>query len=231
MHVPLWVSTKFLTQTPSSSLFLWLLYLLYLRCPHSPPPQGDVSQLDHEVWALFSNFSRGRAGSSSSSSSSSSQFASSSRVPSSSSSSSSSASSSSSQWSLRNLSPPSPPSGISSSVRPTRLQPYSPGHAPRLQVRCVAWLREIYVSGFFWSMRFSVLLTCLCFSLGSGSAACEQSKNRVSKTSASASGDGGKVDCGMTDWLIDSLTSRLRPWHIHAGKCHSVSDKIALKVN
>ncbi|XP_044068676.1 basement membrane-specific heparan sulfate proteoglycan core protein isoform X9 [Siniperca chuatsi] len=115
--------------------------------------QGDVRQLDDEVWALFSNFSNGRAGSppffpsssksSSSFSSSSSSF--SSRVP------TSSSSSSSSRWSMRNLSPPSPPSGISSSIRPTRPQRYSPGRAPRLQ-----------------------------------------SKNTVSKTSTSPSGDNSK---------------------------------------
>nr|XP_020441243.1 basement membrane-specific heparan sulfate proteoglycan core protein isoform X3 [Monopterus albus] len=94
--------------------------------------QGDVTQLDDEVWELLSNFSNGRKGSlpfspsffSKSSSSFSSSSSSSSRVP---------ASSSSSRWSLHNLSPPSPPSGISSSVRAARPQPYSPGHAPRLQ--------------------------------------------------------------------------------------------------
>lgn len=115
-------------------------YLLYLRYPTFPPPQGDVRQLDDEVWALLSNFSNGRAASppffpfsSKSSSSSSSSYSSSSRVP---------TSSSSSRWSLRNLSPPSPPSGISSSVRPTRPQAYSPGHAPRLQVHSVKdWKR------------------------------------------------------------------------------------------
>lgn len=99
--------------------------------PTFPPPQDDVRRLDDEVWALFSNFSNGRAASPplfSSKSSSSSSYSSSSRVP---------TSSSSSRWSLRNLSPPSPPSGISSSVRPTRPQPYSPGHAPRLQVHSV----------------------------------------------------------------------------------------------
>ncbi|XP_054868568.1 basement membrane-specific heparan sulfate proteoglycan core protein isoform X9 [Amphiprion ocellaris] len=98
--------------------------------------QGDVRQLDDEVWALLSNFSNGRPGSppifppsksSSFSFSSSSSSSSSSRVP------TSSSSSSYSRWPLRNLSPPSPPSGISSPVRPTRPQPYSPGHAPHLQ--------------------------------------------------------------------------------------------------
>ncbi|XP_075331347.1 basement membrane-specific heparan sulfate proteoglycan core protein isoform X3 [Odontesthes bonariensis] len=79
--------------------------------------QGDVKQLDAEVWAFLSNFSHGQAGSFPSKSSHRS-----SRVP----------TSSSSQWSLRNLSP-SLPSGISSSVRPTRPQPYSPGYAPHLQ--------------------------------------------------------------------------------------------------
>ncbi|KAA8591296.1 hypothetical protein FQN60_002239 [Etheostoma spectabile] len=103
--------------------------------------QGDVRQLDDEVWALFSNFSNGRAGSppffpssskSYSYSSSSSSFffffssSSSSRVP-------TSPSSSSSRSSFRNLSPPSPLSGIASSVSPTRRQPYSPGHSRHLQ--------------------------------------------------------------------------------------------------
>ncbi|XP_045912428.1 uncharacterized protein LOC123975201 [Micropterus dolomieu] len=110
--------------------------------PHFLPPQGNIRQLDDEVWALFSNFSNGQAGSPrfvpSSKSSSSFSSSSSSLVP----------TSSSSRWSLRNLSPPSPPSGITSSVKPTRPQHYSPGRAPRLQ-----------------------------------------SKNTVSKTSASASGD------------------------------------------
>ncbi|XP_026189282.1 basement membrane-specific heparan sulfate proteoglycan core protein isoform X3 [Mastacembelus armatus] len=90
--------------------------------------QGDIKQLDDEVWALLSNFSNGRTGSPpffppSFSKSSSSFSSSSSRVP----------ASSSSRWSLRSLSPPSTLSGVSSSVRPTRTQPYSPGHAPRLQ--------------------------------------------------------------------------------------------------
>ncbi|XP_047424502.1 basement membrane-specific heparan sulfate proteoglycan core protein isoform X3 [Mugil cephalus] len=103
--------------------------------------QGDVKQLDDEVWALFSNFSNGRAGShpffssskSSSHSSSSSSFSSSSssRVP------TSSSSSSSSRWALRHLSPPSVSSDTSLSVRPTRPHPYSPGHAPHLQYALV----------------------------------------------------------------------------------------------
>ncbi|KAM8864755.1 basement membrane-specific heparan sulfate proteoglycan core protein isoform 4-T4 [Spinachia spinachia] len=101
--------------------------------------QGDVSQLDDEVWALFSNFSNGHAGSSqffpssksstsssssfsSSSSSSSSSFSSSSRIP----------TSSSSRWTLRNPSPPSR-SGMSSSLKPTRPQLYTPVHSLHLQ--------------------------------------------------------------------------------------------------
>ncbi|KAM7405194.1 hypothetical protein PAMP_012475 [Pampus punctatissimus] len=113
--------------------------------------QGDVRQLDKQVWALLSNFSRREAGSApffpssfssrSSKSSSISSSSSSSRVP----------TSSSSRWPLRNLSPPSPQSGISSSVRPTRPQSFSPGHARHLKT-----------------------------------------KNTVSKTSASASGDSNK---------------------------------------
>ncbi|KAM8864761.1 basement membrane-specific heparan sulfate proteoglycan core protein isoform 10-T10 [Spinachia spinachia] len=101
--------------------------------------KGDVSQLDDEVWALFSNFSNGHAGSSqffpssksstsssssfsSSSSSSSSSFSSSSRIP----------TSSSSRWTLRNPSPPSR-SGMSSSLKPTRPQLYTPVHSLHLQ--------------------------------------------------------------------------------------------------
>nr|XP_057906676.1 basement membrane-specific heparan sulfate proteoglycan core protein isoform X5 [Doryrhamphus excisus] len=76
----------------------------------------DVRQLDDEVWALLSNFSFQRSPLSTSSSV---------RFPTS--------SHSSSQWSLQNRSPPPRPSGISSSVKPTRPQPYSPGHAPHLQ--------------------------------------------------------------------------------------------------
>jgi len=106
-------------------------------CPvlHFPPLQGGVRQLDDEVWALFSNFSNGQAGSSrffpssSKYSSSSSSSSSSSRIP-------TSSSSSSSRWSLRNLSPPSSPYGMSSSVRPTRPQPPSPGRSRHLQVHC-----------------------------------------------------------------------------------------------
>ncbi|XP_058499022.1 basement membrane-specific heparan sulfate proteoglycan core protein isoform X3 [Solea solea] len=96
--------------------------------------QGHVPQLDDEVWALLSNFSNGQAGpppffssSSSKSSVSSSSSSSSSRIP------TLSSSSSFPRWSLRNLSPPSPPSGVLSSVRPTRPQPYSPGRYPHLQ--------------------------------------------------------------------------------------------------
>ncbi|XP_035997428.1 basement membrane-specific heparan sulfate proteoglycan core protein isoform X6 [Fundulus heteroclitus] len=85
--------------------------------------QNDAQNLDDEVWALLSNFSNGRAGVPPFLPSSKSSSFSSSRVP----------TSSSSQWSLHNLSPPSPASGVSSSVRPTRPQSYSPGHAPRLQ--------------------------------------------------------------------------------------------------
>ncbi|XP_077945716.1 basement membrane-specific heparan sulfate proteoglycan core protein isoform X7 [Gasterosteus aculeatus] len=88
--------------------------------------QGDVSQLDDEVWALFSNFSNGHAGSS--------RFFPSSKSSTSSSSLSSSSSSfsSSSRWSLRNPSPPSR-SGTSSSLKPTRPQAYSPLHSLHLQ--------------------------------------------------------------------------------------------------
>ncbi|KAL6119478.1 hspg2 [Pungitius sinensis] len=94
--------------------------------------QGDISQLDDEVWALFSNFSNGHAGSSQffpSSKSSTSSSSPSSRIPTSS---SSSSSSSSSRWSLRNPSPPSR-SGMSSSLKPTRPQAYSPVHSLHLQ--------------------------------------------------------------------------------------------------
>ncbi|XP_068162728.1 basement membrane-specific heparan sulfate proteoglycan core protein isoform X3 [Antennarius striatus] len=95
--------------------------------------QGKVRQLDDQVWALFSNFSSGRSVSPPSLPS----YSKSSSSFSSSSSSSSSArgrsSSSSTRWSLRNSPRPSPTSDISSSVRPTRPQSYSPGHAPRLQ--------------------------------------------------------------------------------------------------
>ncbi|XP_049611156.2 basement membrane-specific heparan sulfate proteoglycan core protein isoform X2 [Syngnathus scovelli] len=70
--------------------------------------QGDLRQLDDEVWALLSNFSLQ-------------QFPLSSRVPTSSSS------------SLRNLSLPPRPSGISSSVRRARPRSYSPGQLPHLQ--------------------------------------------------------------------------------------------------
>ena len=120
--------------------------LLYLRYSTFPPSQGNVRKLDDEVWALFSNFSNGRAGSppffpssSFSSSSSTSSSSSSSRVPTSS---SSSSSSSSSRWSLRKLSPHPSPSGISASVRPTRPQSYSPGHNPRLQVHSVTGFKK-----------------------------------------------------------------------------------------
>ncbi|XP_029013106.1 basement membrane-specific heparan sulfate proteoglycan core protein isoform X4 [Betta splendens] len=93
--------------------------------------QRDVRQLDDEVWALLSN---GRTGSPphlpTSSSKSSSSF-SSFRIP------TSPSSSSTSRWSLNSLSPPSPPSGNPSSVRPTRPQPYSPGHAPHPQYALV----------------------------------------------------------------------------------------------
>nr|XP_033484843.1 basement membrane-specific heparan sulfate proteoglycan core protein isoform X12 [Epinephelus lanceolatus] len=98
--------------------------------------QADVRELDDKVWALFPNFSNGRAGSPPffpSSSKSTSSFSSSSSSSSSSSHYSRIPTSSSSRYTLRNLSPPSPPSGISSSVRPTRPQPYSPGHSPHLQ--------------------------------------------------------------------------------------------------
>lgn len=123
------------------SPFSWSGYILgYLLFVSGTPlsPQGAVRELDDEVWALLSNFSNGQAGSPpffpsyKSSSFSSSPYSSpyTSRVP------TSSSSSSHSRWSLRNLSPPPPPSGISS-VRPTRPQPYSPGHAPHLQVHSV----------------------------------------------------------------------------------------------
>lgn len=45
----------------------------------------------------------------------------------------------------------------------------------------------------------------LYFLLGAGPAVDQQSKNTVSKTSASASGD-SKVDSGMTDWITSCLT-------------------------
>lgn len=143
----------------------------YLRYPPFPLPQGGVRQLDDEVWALFSNFSNGRAGSPpffpSSSKTSFSSSSSSSRTP---------TSSSSSRWSLRNLSPPPPPSDISSSVRPTRPQPYSPGHAPHLQVHSVRDCKEVH-------MLFLCLFVCLflghsgdflCFSLGTAQEHTEQ---------------------------------------------------------
>ncbi|XP_070400895.1 basement membrane-specific heparan sulfate proteoglycan core protein isoform X2 [Nothobranchius furzeri] len=79
--------------------------------------QADVRKLDAEVWALLSNFSYGQVGSS--------PFYSSSKT------SSRHPTSSSFHWSLHNFSPPSLPFDISSSVKPTRPQPYSPGHAPR----------------------------------------------------------------------------------------------------
>ncbi|XP_072305364.1 basement membrane-specific heparan sulfate proteoglycan core protein isoform X2 [Eucyclogobius newberryi] len=85
--------------------------------------------LDDEVWALMNNFSSGTersaflipssASKSSSFSSSSSSSSSSSRVP--------TTSASSSRWSLRNLSPPSPPSDGLSAVKHTRAQSFSPG--------------------------------------------------------------------------------------------------------
>ncbi|XP_036068750.1 basement membrane-specific heparan sulfate proteoglycan core protein isoform X6 [Oryzias melastigma] len=83
--------------------------------------QVDVRKLDEEVWALLSNHSSRRTGSSPFFPSS--KSSSSSRVP----------TPSSSQWFLHNWTPPSPPSSISSSVRPTRPQAYPPGHAPHLQ--------------------------------------------------------------------------------------------------
>ncbi|XP_014849228.1 PREDICTED: basement membrane-specific heparan sulfate proteoglycan core protein isoform X5 [Poecilia mexicana] len=85
--------------------------------------QNDVKKLDDEVWALLSNFSNGQAGFPPFPPPPKSSSFPSSRVP----------NPSSPQWSLHNLSPPSPASGVSSSVRPTRPQSYSPGHAPRLQ--------------------------------------------------------------------------------------------------
>ncbi|XP_026224239.1 uncharacterized protein LOC113167665 [Anabas testudineus] len=90
-------------------------------------PQRDVRQLDDEVWALLYNVSNGRAALPPSFPSSYSKSSSPSRVP------TSSSSFSTSRWPERNLSPRSPSSGILSSVRPTRPQPYSPGRAPRLQ--------------------------------------------------------------------------------------------------
>lgn len=102
--------------------------------------KGDVRRMDAAVWALLSNSSssRGRAASppfsSKHSSKSSSTFTSSSSLyPSS----RVSASSSSARWSSRDLSPPLPQSDVSSSVRPSKPQHYSPGHAPRLQVLTV----------------------------------------------------------------------------------------------
>lgn len=162
----------------------------YLRYPPFPLPQGGVRQLDDEVWALFSNFSNGRAGSPpffpSSSKTSFSSSSSSSRTP---------TSSSSSRWSLRNLSPPPPPSDISSSVRPTRPQPYSPGHAPHLQVHSVRDCKEVHMLFVCLFVCFLVIVVTSCVSLWG------QHKNTLSKTSSSASGRGGKVDSGMTDWF------------------------------
>lgn len=114
-----------------------VLHLLCLQCVNPLPSKGDVRRMDDEVWALLSNFSNGRAASSPLSPSSTKYSSKSSFSSSSSLYPSSRTSSSSARWSLRNLSPPSPPSGISASVRPTRPQPYSPGHAPRLQVHPV----------------------------------------------------------------------------------------------
>lgn len=121
-----------------------VLRLLYLQCVTPLPSKGDVRRMDDEVWALLSNFSNGRSASKSSSFSSSSSLYPSSRT-----------SSSSARWSLRNLSPPSPPSGISASVRPTRPQPYSPGHAPRLQVHPV---KDRAVLRFHGRFKFTVIL-------------------------------------------------------------------------
>ncbi|XP_067449245.1 basement membrane-specific heparan sulfate proteoglycan core protein [Thunnus thynnus] len=157
--------------------------------------QGYVRQLDDQVWALLSNFSHRQAGSppfspssfaspSSKSSTVFSSSSSSSRVPTS--------SSSSSRWSLRNLSPPSPPSGISSSVRPTRPQPYSPGHAPHLQ-----------------------------------------RKNRVSKTSASASEDGSKyalVHKGFSSFQDDLLYWQL-PAQFTGDKVGSYGGKLKYTIS
>lgn len=101
-----------------------------VTCICVPPLQDDFRQMDEEVWAFLANFSSGRAGSPPSSSSSSSSKSSSS---SSSSSSRRPSSAAASLWSLRSLSPPSPPSA-GSGLSASRPPPSSPSHAPRLQV-------------------------------------------------------------------------------------------------
>lgn len=110
-------------------------------------PQNDVKKLDDEVWAILSNFSNGQAGFPPFLPPPKSSSFPSSRVP----------NSSSPQWSLHNLSPSSPASGVSSSVRPTRPQSYSPGHAPRLQVHsvgvgqsCDVRVLNFWVSRCYW---------------------------------------------------------------------------------
>lgn len=140
-------------------------------------PQGDIRQLDNEVWALLSNFSHP-------------QFPLSSRVPASSSSSSSSLSSSS-RRPLRNLSPAARPSGISSSVRPARPQSYSPGHASHMQVLSARDCENNIVSSFpitFFLFFWLVVLLSI------------KTENAVSKTTARASGGGSKVqESSLTD--------------------------------
>lgn len=142
------------------SPFSWSGYISGYLLPVSGTPlspQGAVRELDDEVWALLSNFSNGQAGSppffpsykSSSFPPYSSPYTS--RV------STSSSSSSHSRWSLRNPSPPPPPSGIAS-VRPTRPQPYSPGHAPHLQVHSVRDCKRFRL--FFSSL---LLMSCISF--------------------------------------------------------------------
>lgn len=84
------------------------LLLPWLRSFCVPPLQDALRRMDEEVWALLTNFSSGRAPPPFSSKTSSSSSA-------------------------RRLGPPSPLSGTSSSVRPSRPQP-SPGRPPRLQV-------------------------------------------------------------------------------------------------
>lgn len=142
------------TENPKSLLTVpMVLHLLYLQCVTPLPSKGDVRRMDDEVWALLSNFSNGRAASSPLSPSSSKHSSKSSSSSSSYLYPSSRTSSSSARWSLRNLSPPSPPSGISASVRPTRPQPYSPGHAPRLQVHPVKDCAVLRFHGRFSNSR------------------------------------------------------------------------------
>lgn len=92
--------------------------------------KGDLRQMDAAVWALLSNTSSSRAASPLLSSPFYSKH-------SSKSSSSRYSSSSSARWSSLDPSPLPPQSSLSSSVRPTKPQHYSPGRAPHLQVLAV----------------------------------------------------------------------------------------------